>query len=46
MNDARSKAAMNESAGFLPVGTWTRARWGRYAGGPLGDGGSRTSLIG
>lgn len=45
-DDALSKAAMNESAAFLPVGTWVRARWGRHYGGPLGDGGSGTSLIG
>lgn len=42
--EARSKAAMNESASFLPMGSWTRSRIGRNAGGF--DRGSRTSLIG
>jgi hypothetical protein len=42
--EARSKAAMNESAVFPPQGTWTRSRIGRSAGGF--DRGSRNSLIG
>lgn len=42
--EARSKAAMNESAVFPPRGTWSRARVGRSAGGF--DRGNRNSLIG
>lgn len=32
LTDARSKAALNEATGFLPPGTWLRARWGNQAG--------------
>lgn len=41
--DARSKAAMNESAKFLPVGSWLRARWGNFS---TRDGGNQNSLYG
>lgn len=43
MTNARSKAAMNESAKFFPAGTWLRARWGA---GQWGDGGNQNSLYG
>jgi hypothetical protein len=43
MTNARSKAAMNESAKFLPAGTWLRARWGA---GQWGNGGNASSLYG
>jgi hypothetical protein len=41
--DARSKAAMAESAAFLPLGTWVRGRWGRRS---TLDRGNPNSLIG
>ena len=44
LDDARSKAAMNESAAFPPTGTWVRARFGQ-ANGYL-DRGNRGQLIG
>jgi uncharacterized protein YneR len=44
LTEARSKAAMNESAVFPPLGAWVRARFGRNAGGF--DRGSRNTLIG
>jgi hypothetical protein len=43
MNDARSKVAMNESAAFLPVGSWVRGRWGNRS---TNDQGGQNSLIG
>jgi hypothetical protein len=43
MLKAKSKAAMNESAKFLPAGTWLRARWGA---GQWGNGGNASSLYG
>lgn len=44
LKEARSYAAMNESATFLPVGSWIRARYGRN---PFWiDRGNRNSLIG
>lgn len=42
--DARSKAAMNESAAFPPAGTWTRARFGRSQS--YLDRGNQSQLIG
>ena len=43
MDNAKSMAAMNESAKFLPAGTWLRSRWGA---GQWGDGGNQGSLYG
>jgi hypothetical protein len=43
LTDARSKDALNESAVFLPVGGWTRARRGSTSG---GERGSRSGLTG
>lgn len=43
LTDARSKAAMNESAAFLPLGTWVRARLGNRSS--LNQG-NRNSLYG
>lgn len=43
LDDARSKVAMNESSSFLPVGSWTRARWGNRS---VNDLGNQNSLIG
>jgi uncharacterized protein YqjF (DUF2071 family) len=43
MTDARSKAAMNESAKFLPIGSWVRSRWGSFS---TNDQGNQTSLYG
>lgn len=43
MNDARSKVAMNESAAFLPTGSWLRARLGNRSASDLGN---RDRLIG
>jgi hypothetical protein len=37
LTDARSKAAMNESAVFLPVGGWVRARTGGRSGTDRGN---------
>lgn len=43
LTDARSKAAMNESSAFLPIGSWLRARLG---GRVATDGGNKNSLYG
>jgi hypothetical protein len=43
LNEARSRAAMNESAKFLPMGNWTRSRLGRGNG---LDRGNPNALIG
>lgn len=40
MDDARSKAAMNESAAFPPRGTWVLSRWGRRSSWDRGNPGS------
>lgn len=43
LDNAKSQVAMNESATFLPVGSWLRGRWGNFSS---RDGGNENSLIG